>query len=427
MASVYQHSRGNTPYWIGVYRDEAGIIRHRSTRLTNHAEAVSLAEKWERMGQKVRRQVEKRGETKTPNAGLIMESFITAGQKLAEGTFSEHDGRLLVNQMLESMGKSVLNSMSAHDFLTNWVKSKEVARSMGTAKRYGHTINSFLKSLGSRAEDGLTSVTAQDIQAFRDTQLRQGKSATTANMVVKTLRIPFNSARKQGLILVNPAEAVDLMESQGAERETFTPEQIQTLLKIKNEEWKGMILLGACAGLRIGDAANLTWEAIDFDAGLLRYHPEKTTNRNKRKILEVILLPDLEDYLLNRKVDSSDPKAPIFPGLHGMPVGGKTGLSRQFMDIMDKAGIDKSAVVVKVKGSKGRGFNARTFHSLRHTFISLMANIGVSEELRMRLAGHTSEVHQRYTHIETKTMKKALKKFPAFTQSPRNRRGKPAG
>ena len=59
------------------------------------------------------------------------------------------------------------------------------------------------------------------------------------------------------------------------------------------------------------------------------------------------------------------------------------------------------------------GYTRRTFHSLRNTFGSLLTGGGISEEMRMRLAGHSSrDIHQRYTHVETKALQKAIDSIP---------------
>ena len=64
-------------------------------------------------------------------------------------------------------------------------------------------------------------------------------------------------------------------------------------------------------------------------------------------------------------------------------------------------------VVVKGKGT--RSFARRTFHSLRHTFSSMLAGHGVSEELRMRLTGHSSrDIHQPYPQHATEALQKAI-------------------
>ncbi|MGL5018980.1 MAG: tyrosine-type recombinase/integrase [Luteolibacter sp.] len=57
----------------------------------------------------------------------------------------------------------------------------------------------------------------------------------------------------------------------------------------------------------------------------------------------------------------------------------------------------------------------RTFHSLRHTFASMLAKGGVSEGLRMELAGHkTPDMARHYTHHELETLRAAVGTLPSF-------------
>jgi hypothetical protein len=50
---------------------------------------------------------------------------------------------------------------------------------------------------------------------------------------------------------------------------------------------------------------------------------------------------------------------------------------------------------------------------LRHSFISALANSGVSSELRRRLSGHASEeMHAVYTHHELETIRQAVSAIP---------------
>ena len=66
-----------------------------------------------------------------------------------------------------------------------------------------------------------------------------------------------------------------------------------------------------------------------------------------------------------------------------------------------------------------RNFTKRTFHSLRHSFNSALANAGVTEEIRMKLTGHSSKaMNTRYTHLEVSTLKSAMTSLPLFGAKP---------
>jgi integrase len=69
--------------------------------------------------------------------------------------------------------------------------------------------------------------------------------------------------------------------------------------------------------------------------------------------------------------------------------------------------------IVRHQNIKGRTIRSLSFHSLRHSFNSEMANAGVGEELRMKLTGHaTREEHKKYTHHELAPLRAAINKIP---------------
>jgi integrase len=55
-----------------------------------------------------------------------------------------------------------------------------------------------------------------------------------------------------------------------------------------------------------------------------------------------------------------------------------------------------------------------SFHSLRHTAISEQADRGIAREVRMKLSGHKSAVHDRYTHHELETLRREVENVPSF-------------
>ena len=86
-----------------------------------------------------------------------------------------------------------------------------------------------------------------------------------------------------------------------------------------------------------------------------------------------------------------------------------------FKRIVKKAGIDP----MTVSGKGLRQFTKRTFHSLRHSFNSALANAGVAEEIRMKLTGHQSRpMNERYTHLQVATLKSAVGTLPLFGAQP---------
>ena len=98
-------------------------------------------------------------------------------------------------------------------------------------------------------------------------------------------------------------------------REPFTIEEIKALLYVSDDTWKAMILLGSYAGLRLTDAASLTWRNVDFDKNKIVYLPRKTSRLANATTLKPDMHPDIEKVLLRLPVESRSPDAPIFSSL----------------------------------------------------------------------------------------------------------------
>jgi integrase len=137
----------------------------------------------------------------------------------------------------------------------------------------------------------------------------------------------------------------------------------------------------------------------------LRFEVRKTG-----ELLTVPIHPSLETHLLNL---AGDHPGPVCPELAAVPVGGRSGLSKQFLAIMRKAGIDSQSVQTAGK----RRLAQRSFHSLRVTFNSVLHNQDVSQEIRKKLTGHKSDaVNDRYTKSELGMLSSAVKKLPGVAK-----------
>jgi integrase len=191
----------------------------------------------------------------------------------------------------------------------------------------------------------------------------------------------------------------------------FSPEEIVKLVAAATPDWKGAILTGYFTGARLNDVCNLRWGNVDLAKKIITFRAGKTGQR-----ITVAIHPELEEHLLTRTI-SDDSQTFLFPTLANRNGGGGNGLSMEFKRLMKKAGIDPGTARLRA-GAKGKTFALRSFHSLRHSFVSALANSGVSAEVRQKLSGHvTEEMHQLYTHTELQVLRQAVAAIPRLPAS----------
>ena len=224
---------------------------------------------------------------------------------------------------------------------------------------------------------------------------------------LKTVRTALSTARKKGILLANVAEGVDALRENETVREVFAPEDVALLIETAPGDWKGAILLGWHTGASLSDACNLRWRQVDLEAATLIYSRTKTGRG-----VAMPLHPDLLEWFMDRPAPD-DGAAFVFPSLAGKSSAGKSGLSMAFLRIMARAGI--AGAEVEAEGKEGRKRRALSFHSLRHTFVSRLANAGVAVELRQELAGHASaEMNLQYTHRDLGPLRSAIEALPGL-------------
>ena len=118
-----------------------------------------------------------------------------------------------------------------------------------------------------------------------------------------------------------------------------------------------------------------------------------------------------------------DPKQPIHPRAFAVTArNGRAGaLSNKFGEILANAGLiaERSHNVEEEAKRKGRDTKRNaseiSFHSLRHTAVSLLRTAGVSDAVAQNLVGHESaEISRHYTHIEAPAERAAVDKLPVI-------------
>ena len=373
------HRRPESPFWVAAYTDAKGRRLKKSTKTSNRALAMKIAVEWE-------------------NAAV-------AGRA---GRLVESQCRRVLSEIHEQATGEPLNFFTCGQWLDEWVEGKTGATSERTLLKYRQICRDFIDHLGERAKAPINAISQRDVRSFRDSLAKTGLSPSTVNQTVrKVLSAPFAAAMRAGYLTVNPCSGVEaLIESGEQKKDVFTSSQVFDLYKAAEGDWKGVILTGYFTGLRLTDVVQLHWEAINLEEKVIRIRTRKTG-----ATVVIPLAEDLEKWLHSQARGIG--KAPVFPSLVKQNGGGKTGLSMQFKTIMKRAGVEGRIVRSRIEKSAGRTLNSLSFHSLRHSFNSALANAGVSQEIRQKLTGHaTAAMNARYTHYEVEPLRTAVEKLP---------------
>ena len=347
------------------------------------------------------------------HAEAILSKVREAGELALKGRLNPAHARRLIGEIMEASGQGALQERSCREWFAEWLKEKEATTKIATVRFYRTITKDFLNFLGDRADNHLETVSSADILDYRDSGLAKGRTGKTANHKLKCLRSIFGDAVKASALLQNPAVSVSQVnEDDSTPREPFTFEQVGALAKNSlSTDWKGLVLLSAFTGIRLTDCAKLKAGNVDLDRKLIRLIPAKT--ERKKKVVEIPMHSSLVSFF------EENPPAPfkanpLFPTLVKVSTSGRNGLSAQFKEIMNAAGIDRQ-VTRRTEDGAARETAIYSFHSLRHSFTSMLANAGVSEEVRTKMTGHSdSTSHQIYTHLELERLREGVELIPSI-------------
>jgi len=400
MATLYK--RPGSPYWQAAYYDTDGKRYYRSTKKVRKPEALVAAARFEQAARLTTSKDEEQ-------ARQILGALEEASHKAVKGGLNEAVGRELLNRMMEISTGESMRTATIEEWFNGWLADKKGSKSHGTYLKYEGIVRTFLASLsGQKRAAPLGALTVAEIRKYRDGLVKGGRTPGTANGVIKILRGPLNAARRQGLIAHNPAEAVEMLAAENHEKECFSPAQVKALIDAAEGDWKGLVLGGFYTGARLGDLSQLSWESVNLERGSISFTQGKT-----QQAIEIPIHPEFKRWLTQRAKPKKPATGFVFPDLHGVGTRGRNGLSSEFGRLMKKAEIETK--VVAAKGKNGRKRSSLSFHSLRHSFNSAMANAGVTQEIRQRLTGHASKaINDRYTHAELATLRKAVDAVPAL-------------
>jgi integrase len=191
--------------------------------------------------------------------------------------------------------------------------------------------------------------------------------------------------------------------------------EVSALLSLPDIEPRARcaFILGTFAGLRLGEARGLRLEDVDEAAGFIEIRSNFVSGTSRapkcgstravpapkvvfdaiRHCSEICVQKSRGEFVLWNSVSRTSPCSAQF-------------LEKHFREALTAIGIDDEA-------REERGL---TFHSTRHTFVSLARAAGVPDYVVAKLAGHTSlKTTERYEHGNSIDFAEARRKIESFT------------
>ena len=388
------HRQSGRPFWFCAFSipdPQTQKLKRvfRSTKTNHKKQALEICRAWHKAALKAR-------------SGKL--SVDAAREVIAQG----------VSDVFAAASAESLPSASIKVWSQTWLQTKSIESEASTHSRYERIIERFMECIGTKAQRDLSNLQALDISRFRDREAKE-LSRATANLSVKVLRVCFGEAVRQGLLATNPAARVPILKTHDkSARRAFSLPEIKRILKACGDdtEWRGLVLFGLYLGQRLGDLARLTWRAVDLDSGEIAFTARKTGRR-----IVLPLMQPLVDYLTSLPA-TDNPNANFFPRAASAK---RTGtLSNQFREIMATAGLvePRSHEATKQGRSQSRETSELSFHSLRHSAVTMLKACGVSDVLAREIVGHESAaISRQYTHLSTDDLRSAMQRLPDVTRS----------
>ena len=251
-------------------------------------------------------------------------------------------------------------------------------------------------------------------------EFRCRHSASTYNGHVCALREMFRVLADKAGIVDDPWADVRLRTDDSVSRRELTLDELSRLhaaASRKGAEWRLLVATGIYTGMRLGDCCRLAWDSVNLERGVIQVVPAKTRRSSRGRPVTIPIHAQLLDELrLAQDRRSGSDVASQWAGFVNPVVAelyerANWRIDEGLRQLFKAAGISMSVHV----GGRRRKSVVASFHSLRHTFVSLSANAGVPLSVVQSIVGHSSTAMTRhYYHESEAALRKAVDAIPAI-------------
>lgn len=247
------------------------------------------------------------------------------------------------------------------------------------------------------------------------------KSAARYNCelaLYKRIWSEFKNLSKHKCFKTNPWEGFKYMNDEGSYKRNLTVEELAKLLQATsdNEILNLLFCIGLYTGMRKSDCCTLKWCEIDFVKNIICKVPIKT--RKNRKEICVPMHEVLRNKLLwhrkrleeritkGEEVYDEEKEYVSYELFRKYNIGSLDPTIRQ---IFHKVGIKTREKI------NGKMKTVVSFHSLRHSFVSMASTAGIPLNIVKHIVGHTSSsMTEHYNHINVLNFSKTIQQLPVI-------------
>lgn len=232
-------------------------------------------------------------------------------------------------------------------------------------------------------------------------------SPNTYNKYVALLALVWKVLGESARCMLNPWDGVQrkaLPKTNG--RRALTVEELTRVTADLTGEMRILFALGIYTGLRLADCALMDWGKIDLARRVIVTIPRKTAKTGTA--VEIPIHPVLAGMLADIPPESRN--GYLLPETAEAYLHDSARITDKVQRIFNSAGIKTRKEVdgyAKAVAEVG-------FHSLRHSFVSLMGNRGAPLALVQSIVGHSNPMMTaHYFHARTDALANAVNALPA--------------
>lgn len=341
----------------------------------------------------------------------IRKSFYGAGVNEANQKANEYMNNIK-NGLVNNFENVTLNDMMhtwLFDVLHNSSKIKP-----STFQRYEEVYRNYIKS-SDIAGLKLTGITSLRLQQFYN-KLSEEYSYTRINHLNTVLKTFFNWCIKSDYLLKNPCLKVeikgnksDIVNEKRKKVEILSEEEISKIKEsIKETNMELIVLLDLATGLRLGELLALDWSVIDLENKNLRversvkevYVYDDENHRHLETVFQIPKTPHsfrtvpIPNTLVETLKDFDNKNGLVFHNERGKPLRAKN-IAYHWKKILKECNIPH-----------------KKFHTIRHTYGSILLKNGVDIETVAELMGHSAiSITQIYLHSTNNQKQDAANKL----------------